>query len=273
MTYPYGKTVFVTGGSSGIGAQAVRLFAECGYTVYTGARRFTHKEYPQGAGRVITLPLDVTQEASAVAAVAAATRDEKEPCRILLHCAGMGIAGAAEDTPEEAIRTQMEVNYFGVLRMNRLLLPHMRANGGGLVIIISSVAGRVPLPFQSHYASGKFALDSYAQSLAMEAAPYGIRVSLIEPGDTATGFTAARRMTVPEDSIYKEACQRAVARMAHDEEQGASPVLAAKAALRLAKKTKVPMHVTVGAAYKLVICLRRLLPTSFFNRILRKLYG
>ena len=91
---------------------------------------------------------------------------------IVLNCAGMGIAGPAEDTFEEAVRAQFEVNYFGTLRVNRMVLPYFRAQGKGLVLVMSSVAGRVPIPYQSHYSSSKYALDAYVEALRMEARPF-----------------------------------------------------------------------------------------------------
>ena len=191
---------------------------------------------------------------------------------ILLHCAGMGIAGAAEDTPEEAVRAQFEVNYFGVLRVNRVFLPMLREKGGGLVLLMSSVAGRLPLPYQSHYSATKYALDTYAESLRMEGAQFGLRAALIEPGDTKTGFTGARRMAMPEGSPYAKSCESAVARMAKDEQNGAPPERAARAALKLAQKKNPPVRVTVGAAYQLVLFLRRVLPARACEFVLQRMY-
>ena len=262
MTYPYGKSILVTGASSGIGRAAAEAFAQAGYTVFAASR---HCEETGG-----NIKMDVTDEASVLR-----VRDiigARGGVGILLHCAGMGIAGAAEDTPEEAVRAQFEVNYFGVLRVDRVFLPMLRARGGGLVLIMSSVAGRVPLPYQSHYSATKYALDTYAESLAMEAGQFGVRVSVIEPGDTRTGFTQARRMAIPVGSPYARNCESAVARMARDEENGASPALAAKAALRLAGKTNPPVRVTIGLPYRVVMLLRRVLPARAFQSILGRMY-
>ena len=266
MRYPYGKSILITGASSGIGLAAAELFARNGFTVYAASR---HCE-ESAEGPMINIRMDVTDEASVLRA-----RDLIEArggVGILLHCAGMGIAGAAEDTPEEAVRAQFEVNYFGVLRVNRVFLPALRKRGGGLVLLMSSVAGRLPLPYQSHYSATKYALDTYAESLRMEGAQFGLRASLIEPGDTKTGFTGARRMAVPEGSPYAQCCEAAVARMARDEQNGAAPDKVAKIALRLAQKSCPPVRTTVGAAYKLVLLLRRLLPARACEFMLRRMY-
>ena len=184
-------------------------------------------EKRQGGGEIRSLQMDVCNEDSTRRAVEQAVSEGG--LGIVLNCAGMGIAGPAEDTFEEAVRAQFEVNYFGTLRVNRMVLPYFRAQGK-LVLVMSSVAGRVPIPYQSHYSSSKYALDAYVEALRMEARPFGIRAALIEPGDTKTGFTAARRMAMPEDSPYRKACEGAIARMAHDEETG---VPAAKPRRRL----------------------------------------
>jgi len=266
MRYPYGKSILITGASSGIGLAAAELFARNGFTVYAASRRCEESS----EGPVIYIKMDVTDEASVLRA-----RDLIEArggVGILLHCAGMGIAGAAEDTPEDAVRVQFEVNYFGVLRVNRVFLPMLRGRGGGLVLLMSSVAGRLPLPYQSHYSATKYALDTYAESLRMEGAQFGLRASLIEPGDTKTGFTGARRMAAPEGSPYAGSCESAVARMARDEQNGAAPEKAARAALKLAQKKNPPVRVTVGVAYKAVLLLRRVLPARACESVLQSLY-
>jgi len=266
MRYPYGNSILITGASSGIGLAAAELFARNGFTVYAASRHCDES----AQGPIINIKMDVCDEASVLRA-----RDIIEArggVGILLHCAGMGIAGAAEDTPEEAVRAQFEVNYFGVLRVNRIFLPMLRGRGGGLVLLMSSVAGQVPLPYQSHYSATKYALDTYAESLRMEGAQFGLRTALIEPGDTKTGFTGARRMAVPEGSPYAANCEAAVARMAKDEQNGAAPETAARAALKLAQKKNPPVRVTVGVAYKLVIFLRRVLPARLFESVLSSMY-
>jgi len=263
---PYGKSILITGASSGIGLAAAEISARAGYTVFAASRHCDET----AQGPIVNVRMDVCDEASVLRA-----RDMIEArggVGILLHCAGMGIAGAAEDTPEEAIRAQFEVNYFGVLRVNRVFLPMLRSRGRGLVLIMSSVAGRVPLPCQSHYSATKYALDTYAQSLRMEGARFGLRTALVEPGDTKTGFTQARQMAIPEGSPYARSCESAIARMARDERSGAPPEKAARAALKLAGKKNPPVHVTVGMAYKLVIFLRRVLPARMFEFVLQRMY-
>lgn len=152
MRYPYGKAILITGASSGIGRAAAELFADAGYTVWAGSRHCEESvEKRQGGGEIRSLQMDVCNEDSTRRAVERAVSEGG--LGIVLNCAGMGIAGPAEDTFEEAVRAQFEVNYFGTLRVNRMVLPYFRAQGKGLVLVMSSVAGRVPIPYQSHYSS------------------------------------------------------------------------------------------------------------------------
>ncbi|MDR1805888.1 MAG: SDR family oxidoreductase [Clostridium sp.] len=269
MGYPYGKSILITGASSGIGKAAAELFAADGWRVFAASRGAAEAAF--SAKGIIPLTMDVTDEES-VASAAEYIKDNGG-IGVVLHCAGFGIAGAAEDTPDEELRAQFEVNYFGTLRVNRHILPLLREQGFGLAIMMSSVAGRLPLPYQSHYSASKYAIDSYTESLRMECRQFGIRAALVEPGDTSTGFTKARRMAVPPGSPYLQPCERAVARMAHDEENGASPALPAKACLRLAKSANPPVRITCGVMYKVILLLRKLVPARFFEYVMGKLYG
>lgn len=268
MQYPYGNEILIVGASSGIGESAVTLFADAGYTVWAVSRRMT----TESSGNVHSLPMDVTDENSIRSAMESIHERGGAP-RILLYCAGMGIAGAVEDTPVDAVIRQMDTNYYGFLRLLPHVMPTMRAQKNGLVLAVSSVAGLVSLPFQSQYAASKYALEATVQALRNEAKPYGIKAALIEPGDTKTGFTAYRKMELPEGSPYTEACTRAVGRMAKDEQNGKSPETAAKVALHLCSQKNPPQHNVVGADYKCLAMLIKLFPAAVVEKVMGKLYG
>lgn len=267
MKYPYGREILIVGASSGIGKEAVTLFAEAGYTVWAVSRSME----PKKQGNICTCPMDVTDEASVSAAMAWIRENGGDP-GILLYCAGIGIAGSVEDTPIEAVKRQMETNYYGFLRILPHIMPSMRGKKKGLVLAVSSVAGLVSLPFQSQYAAGKYALEATVQALRNEAKPYGIKAALIEPGDTKTGFTAYRKMEIPEGSVYKDACEKAVAQMAKDEQNGKSPATAAKAALKLAGKKNPPQHNVVGGDYQLLALGIKLLPAALVEKVMGMIY-
>lgn len=260
------RVALVSGGTSGIGLAAAEMLAKAGYRVFVGARR--QRPLPQGVAYVA---LDVSSEESVASAVNA-IRAECGRLDLLVHSAGMGIAGAAEDTPNDAARLQMDVNFFGVLNLNRAALPLMRETSGAKVIIVGSVAGRIPIPFQSHYTASKFALEGYALAMRMEIAPLGVQVCIIEPGDTATGFTSQRTFALPEGSPYEISCRRSIAVMERDEQGGASPEASARLIVKLAGKRRLPPRVTVGFSYKLLVGLSRILPHRLIEFVLSLMY-
>ena len=271
MSFPYGRVIVITGASSGIGLSCAERFARGGYTVWALSRRAGGPVRAVGPGQIRPLACDVCGDESVQAAAAhiAAAGDE---VGIVLHCAGFGIAGAAEDTPIEDAHAQMETNYFGVLRVGRAFLPAMRARGGGLVLVMGSMAGLIPIPYQSHYSSTKFALEAYTEALRMEGRPFGLRACIIEPGDTRTGFTDARKPALPEGSPYAGACRRAVGRMAVDEDKGHPPEKVARVAWRIAQKKSPPVRRAVGLDYKALALVKRLLPARTVEWILRMKY-
>lgn len=266
MTNQYGNRIVITGASSGLGRACAVAFAKEGGTVYALSRKCEETTQPCGAGTITGIRADVTDMDSIRRAY-----EKTGPADILIHSAGFGIAGAAEDTPLALVQRQMDTNYYGVLRVNQVYMPAMRRQHRGLILIISSVAGRVPIPFQSHYSSCKYALEAYAECLRMECAEYGIRTCLIEPGDTHTGFTGARRFSDVQ-SPYYERCKKAVAQMEHDELNGRPPESVSAAALRIAGKRNPPVRRAIGLEYQALLFLQRLIPYRAAEKILQMIY-
>ena len=255
--------VLVTGASSGIGKETADLFAMNGFTVYAASRHPRETTNPS----IIPIEMDVTDPASISGAA-----EKIDELGIIVHCAGFGISGSAEMTPLERAKAQLETNYFGVLNVNNAFLPLLRKNRRSLVLITSSVAGLVAIPYQSHYSSSKYAIEAYAQALRMEASQFGVRVALVEPGDTKTGFTKARTSDEPEDSPYYEQCKGAVEHMAHDEQNGKSPDSVAKVFLKLAFRKNPPIRCAVGFDYKTLAFLVKILPARLANWIVKMIY-
>ena len=267
----YGKNVFITGASSGIGRACARRFAESGCLV-TGVSRNTEEtvENFPGGGSITMRKLDVTDAESVRRFVEALPEVD-----IAVLCAGMGVAGPAETTPAEMTRRQMEVNYFGTLNAAQPVLSRITEQRNGLLIIIGSIAGRVSIPMQSQYSSSKYALEAFSDAVRMEMRPFGVRASIIEPGDTKTGFTAARQTMEPGENGsdgYGGVLRKSVAKMAKDEQNGRSPDSVADAAFRLACRKDPPARVPVGIEYKLLMFLLRLLPDRLKESILSGMY-
>ncbi len=263
----YGEHILITGASSGIGRSCAESFARRGYTVYGVSRSCEEGEEVLGIGKIVSMRMDVTDDTSIIGVLSRIPE-----LGIVLHCAGFGISGPAEDTPLELVRKQFETNYFGVLRVNSHALPLLRRQGRSLVMVVSSIAGRVPIPFQSHYSSTKYALEAYLQALRLEASPYGVRTVLLEPGDTRTAFTSVRQSFIASDSPYAQACEKAVAQMAHDEENGKAPETVAQAALCMASRKNPPPRCVVGWEYRSLMALLRLLPDRTVLWLLGRLY-
>ena len=175
------KVAFVTGGSSGIGRCTAIALRQAGCVVYEFSRRDNPIE------GVYHIGVDVTDEAAVNSVVSRITQD----CgvSILVNCAGNGISGAVEFTELRDAKAQFEVNFFGMVNMNKAVLPYMRKQGAGRIINISSVAAVAHIPFQTYYSASKAAIESYTCCLANEVKPFGISVTCVQPGDICTGFT------------------------------------------------------------------------------------
>ena len=264
----YGKNIFVTGASSGIGKACALRFAQSGCRVIGVAINCEEKvQYFENGGCFKLHNMDVTKEDEVERLVTSI-----ECVDIAVLCAGIGVAGPVEELSIDLAKKQMDVNYFGTLRVCQAVLPKMREKRKGLVIVISSVAGRVPIPMQSHYSSSKYALEAMVECIRMEMRQFNIRAALIEPGDTHTGFTESRQFYDNTDSAYKEMCAASVGKMEEDERNGRSPDSVAKIAVNLAGRKHPPVRSVVGAEYKLLMFLLRFLPDTLIETILRKLY-
>ena len=176
--------VLITGCSSGIGRAAAISLHAAGLTVYATARQV---DALAGLARqgIHTLALDVTDEASMTAAVAA-VEEAAGPVGVLVNNAGYGLYGPVEQLPMDEIRRQFETNFFGLVRLTQLVLPGMRRRGRGRILNVSSMGGRITLPGGAFYHASKHAVEALSDALRMEVAQFGIDVVLIEPGPVKT---------------------------------------------------------------------------------------
>jgi len=288
----------VTGASSGIGYEVCIQLQARGYTVYGLSRRGTA---PEG---VAARSVEITDEA-AVRSVIADIAASAGRIDLLVVCAGMGISGPVELTSPADARYLMDVNFFGAFYVARAALPYLRAPGGakglpvsapssgiaaqggtkglpvsepsagiaaqaGAIVFTSSVAAPIAIPYQAFYSASKAALNSLALALRNEVAGQGIRVSVVMPGDSSTGFTSARRKT-PGGELYPR-CDRAVSTMEKDEQTGIAPSAVAAVIVRAAtQKHPAPLYVA-GWKYKLLLALYRLLPARAANCLVGKIY-
>lgn len=257
----------VSGGTSGIGLEVVRGLAAAGCLVFELSRREQGPDIPN----VLHIQADVTDEARVRQAVAEIIAAEGH-LDILVNNAGFGISGAFEFNDSAEAHRQLEVNLFGMANLIRAAVPHMREQGWGRIVNLSSVAAETPIPFQSWYSASKAAINSLTMSLANELKPFGIGVCAVMPGDIRTGFTAARAKETAGDEIYGGVIGRSVAKMEKDEQNGMEPRVVAHKICRLCLQRQVRPLYTVGATYKFFVFLARVLPKPLVNYIIGRMY-
>ena len=261
--------VLVTGASTGIGASCAAFLQTKGFRVYGGSRSAV------SAAGVEPLTLDVADDGSVARAIETILAREGR-LDVLVNNAGFGIAGAIEDTSMDEARAQFEVNFFGVLRMCRAVLPGMRQRKSGYIVNIGSIGGLIAIPFQGFYSASKFALEGFSESLRIEVRPFGIQVVLVEPGDHRTAFTQNRRATrgSAAGSAYRDRFERAIARMASDEQGGPSPEGIAKLLHGILENPQPRLRYTVGpAAQRLAVWIKRTMPYAVMQKIMQDYYS
>ncbi len=263
------KVVLISGASSGIGQVCANRLHTNGWTVVGSSRRGT------AAGSWQPLVMDVDNDASVADGVAKVLAQHGR-LDAVVACAGWGLAGAVERTPICTAIEQLDTNFWGAVRLVQSSLPSMRAQGGGRVVLVSSIGGVLGIPFQAFYSASKFAMEGFGEALAYEVGPFGIDVTLVQPGNFRTGFTDSRKHidSLPADNPYATAESKAVKLMEHDETNGADPEMVAAAIERVLSARRPPRRVSVGKLDERVgIIGKRLLPFRLFERSARSSLG
>ena len=260
------KTAIVTGASSGIGQATAERLARAGYKVYGTSRRTS----PASQRPFQMLPLDVTTDESVEAAVNEVIRLEGR-VDLRVNNAGFGVSpAAAEESSIEQARSIFETNFFGLVRMTRAVLPHMRRQGGGRIINIGSVLGFLPMPYGALYAATKHAIEGYSESLDHEVRTRGIRVSIIEPAYTKTQFDA--NLLQPDSKLDEYRADRALqSQVLRDVmAKGDEPSVVAEVVLKAATAARPKLRYTAGGLANRLRWLRRFAPAGILDAGLRK---
>ncbi len=269
-----GSVILVTGATAGIGRAAALELARAGHHVFATGRRTEALAalVREASGlKLEAMVLDVTNQASIEHAKAEIERrTDGHGVDVVVNNAGYGLVGPLEDISDEALRKQYDTNVFGLMAVTRAFLPTMRARGRGRIVNVSSMGGRVTFPFMGAYNSTKYAVESLSDALRIELRPFGIEVSLIEPGAIKTEFAdvaigGAERKT---GSAWTPAIEQADAMRAKFDATAVGPEVVARAIVHAATARRPRPRYVVPKQTWGALVLFRVIPTRMMDAIL-----
>ena len=275
------KVVLITGCSSGFGKSLVTGFLQEGFTVVATMRDARKREAlfdserVKFQGRLFIEELDVTK-ASDRSAIASFLQDNLDGrLDVLINNAGYGLFGVFEELSESSIRDQMEVNFFGVIELTKLLLPALRAQKG-IIFNLSSIMGLIAPPISSLYCASKFAIEGWSESLHYELAPHSVRVIIIEPGSFRTQFgknIIQGNLKGLKNSPYEIQTKRhGDFRQNLMTRKSGNPAIIVERVLAITRSNRSPIRVLCGADAKAMRFLQKLLPEVLWNALMRISY-
>ncbi len=267
------QVVLITGATSGMGKITAERLAEDGYIVYGGTRA-EHKDADEG--KVKYVHLDVTNSLSVENAVSMIVEKEGK-IDVLVNNAGYGLVATVEDGTDKEMFDQFNVNVFGLLRVTREVLPHMRRAKKGVIINISSFLGKMGLPLLTHYNASKYAVEGITDSLRFETLPFNIRVHSIQSGLFGTNFVkkglVVNSETVSEESPYKELVSHFVPIVAEAINGGPEPIPIAEAVKSIIENGESDIFVPVGVEAETFIPMCRELDDKTFEKRVKETFG
>jgi NAD(P)-dependent dehydrogenase (short-subunit alcohol dehydrogenase family) len=261
--------VLVTGVSSGIGRAIASAFADKGFEVFGTSRNPQNTEPVPG---VELVRLDVTDDASVSAAVATVIQRAGR-IDVLVNNAGFGVLGAAEESSITQAQQLFNTNFFGLVRVTREVLPHLRAQGSGRIVNISSVLGFLPAPYGALYSASKHAVEGYSESLDHETREFGVRISVVEPGYTNTSFEAnATDADSPIDS-YAPIREHVKSGLTKAVRAGDDPAVVARVVVKAATSRTPELRYPAGPLARRLALLKKYAPASLLDTGIRKANG
>ena len=267
---PSMKIALVAGASSGLGKAVAEALAADGSIVYAGARSFAQGKEPPAGCRA--LALDVADGGSVRSAVSRILQEQGR-LDVLVCCAATFTMAPLEELPPETLADMMQVNLIGAARCVQAALPQMRSQGGGHIVLFSSLNGLFSIPFQGAYSATKHAIEAYAEALSQETRRFGIHVTVVEPGDCSGGSQMYRLTHIEADSPYTEAFRAGTEKIHHDESNGLPPARVGKAVAKAVSKKRPPARLVVASLeQRSGAWLHGLLPRKWFNRLIESYY-
>lgn len=274
------QSALITGASTGFGATTAVALAELGWRVFATMRDTGKADalLAEAAKKGISeqleiLPLDVTDSTSIQHAISQIMDSTDGRIDALLNNAGYGLSGPFEDLSDADCRQQMETNFFGALAVTRAVLPAMRGAGRGRVVVVTSNAVNSPHPMMSVYAASKWALTGWAEALAMEVAPFGIDVRVIEPGNHRTEFSNNLVSAMAEASPYEPWMAAALPGIADLGGWGRDPMSATAPIVRALTSPEAPFLQRLGADDEIFAALKGTLPYEVRAWLLKAILG
>lgn len=277
------KTALITGASSGFGLLTSITLARRGWRVLATMRDLNRREKLEKAARdggvlerLEFLPLDVSNPAQ-IAAVADLASKRPEPLHALINNAGFAVPGFAEDVTDAELRDQFDTNFFGAAAVTRALLPRMRRQKFGHIVMVSSISGRTGFPGVSSYAASKFALEGWSETLRYEMKAFGIQVVLVEPGSFETDiWTRNAKVTAGMRSPSTANAGRVASWRRRIEESGknrADAQVVADLIARILETPRPKLRYVIGKDARMALIMRRLLPAGIFESMIVKMSG
>jgi len=259
------KVVLIVGASSGIGCECAKKLIKNGDTVYNCSRR----ECPAEGVKNLMLDIVNTQD---IKNCVDTVIDHEKRLDIVINSAGFSMAAPVEYVREEDYRYLFDVNFFGSIELIRAVLPHMKL-AGGKIILISSLAGLTPIPYDPYYSASKAALNIFAESLSFELEKQRIYITSLMPGGTKTDFTFKRKIYREDEvGMYEDDMQKAVSSLHNTEQNGMSAAAVADTVLSVVEMEKPPVLITSGIKNKLMGGLYRVLSRSLAHTIIKMRY-
>lgn len=266
----------VTGASSGIGLETALLLAESGYTVHGCSRspgRLEEEAAKRGRVGVKAVEADVDSTVSVDGAVGSVLGAEGR-IDALVNCAGYAQIGSIEDMTIGEVKRNMETNFFGTVRMIRAVVPAMRAQGGGRIVNVSAVAGRMGFALGSAYVASKFAVEGLTESLRHELRQFGIRVTAVEPGVVRTGFHGNMKVAGGQPgSPYKDMAKKIVSNSALLYERGTGAGDVARVVLEAVSHPDPAPRYTAGEDARVLMEEKARRSDSEFERYVEDILG
>jgi NAD(P)-dependent dehydrogenase (short-subunit alcohol dehydrogenase family) len=277
------RTALITGASSGFGLLTSVTLANRSWRVLATMRDVGRRERLESAAReagvleqIEIQALDVTS-AGQIAGIADLLEKRGEPLHALVNNAGFAVPGFAEEVTDAELRDQFETNFFGAAAVTRAVLPQMRRQGFGHVVMVSSISGRTGFPGVSSYVASKFALEGWTETLRFEMAALGIKVAIVEPGSYETDiWTRNAKVTAKMSEPTSPNASRLArwqSRIENSSKNRANPQVVADLIARILETSEPKLRYVVGRDARMALLMRKVLPASVFERLMVRLSG